>query len=85
MFHFSVCFTHHKTLKLVITNHFGNGQPNFILIGHFVLAILNQARIGRRPARAWFLEIALVYMLVCVCLSVCLLLRVLIMDSVNST
>ena len=32
---------------------------------------LNQARAGRRPARAWFLKITSVRMYVCVCVDVC--------------
>ena len=32
---------------------------------------LNQARAGRRPARAWFLKITSVRMYVCVCVCVC--------------
>ena len=32
---------------------------------------LNQARAGRRPARAWFIEITSVRMYVCVCVCVC--------------
>ena len=38
-------------------------------IMHSVL--LNQARAGRRPARAWFIEITSVRMYVCVCMCVC--------------
>ena len=34
--------------------------------------LLNQARAGQRPARAWFLEIAFVRKVdVCMCVSVC--------------
>ena len=39
---------------------------------------LNQARAGRRPARAWFLRIAFVRevsMRVCVCVDVCVCVR----------
>ena len=32
---------------------------------------LNQARAGRRPARAWFLSIVSVRMYACVCMCVC--------------
>ena len=34
------------------------------------IPLLNQARAGRRPARAWFLEITLMRTSVCVCLCV---------------
>ena len=38
---------------------------------------LNQARAGRRPARAWFIEITSVRMYVCVyvCVCVCVCVR----------
>ena len=36
---------------------------------------LNQARAGRRPARAWFIEITLMRTSVCVCVCVCLCVR----------
>ena len=40
------------------------------------ISFLNQARVGRRPARAWFLRIAFVRevsmcVYVCVCVDVC--------------
>ena len=43
--------------------------------------LLNQARTSRRPARAWFLEIDLVRE-VCVCVSVCPPLRLVITSGV---
>ena len=36
-----------------------------------MLCFLNQARAGRRPARAWFLKIDPVRTSVCVCVYVC--------------
>ena len=43
----------------------------------FIYILLNQARAGRRPARAWFLKITSVrmYVCVCVCVSVCVCVR----------
>ena len=38
---------------------------------YVVVLFLNQAHAGRRPARAWFLEIVSVRTSVCVCVCVC--------------
>ena len=42
-----------------------------MLCTYIASAFLNQARAGRRPARAWFIEITSVRMYACVCLCVC--------------
>ena len=59
-----ICFTDPSKIK------FAQKEPTMALI----ILLLNQARAGHRPARAWFLRIAFVRevsMRVCVCVCVC--------------
>ena len=60
------------TLRYV--NFFLHSTVCFVLFLSPVVHLLNQARAGRRPARAWFLRIAFVRevsMRVCVCVWMC--------------
>ena len=51
-------------------NYIGSDSTNVNVTVQCKLILLNQARAGRRPARAWFLEITLMRTSVCVCMCV---------------
>ena len=66
-----ICLTPVKVQKYLGVINCGGWIMSQLFVKRFLFYLLNQARAGRRPARAWFLEITLMRTSVCVCVCVC--------------